>query len=59
MPRKPLPALDAPGKTPWERFDNAVGTILTVSKQDFLKADAKWKAKNRRKRAKAKAQKPA
>jgi hypothetical protein len=51
---KPLPAPDVPGNTPWEKFDNAVGTILSVSKKDFQAANAKWKAKNRRKRAKAK-----
>jgi hypothetical protein len=53
---KPAPAPEIAGSTPWEKFDNAVGAILSVSKQDFLKADAKWKAK--RKRAKAKAPKP-
>jgi hypothetical protein len=52
---KPLPAPDVPGNTPWEKFDNAVGAIISVSKQDFVKADSKWKMKNRRKRAKTKA----
>ena len=54
---KPAPAPEVPGSTPWEKFDNAVGTFLGVSKEQFQKADAKWKAKQRRKRAKAKAQK--
>jgi len=55
---KPLPAPEVPGNTPWEKFDNAVGAMLSVSKEDFLKADAKWKTKTRRKREKAKAKKP-
>jgi hypothetical protein len=54
MSRKPAPAPSVPGNTDWERFDNAVSTLLSVPKKAFLKEDAKWKAKNRRKRAKAK-----
>jgi hypothetical protein len=56
---KTLPAPEVPGNTPWEKFDNAVGTFLSVSKKDFLKADSKWKSQNRRKRAKIKAKKDA
>jgi len=52
---KPLPAPNISGNTEWERFDNAVTKLLSVPKEAYLKADAKWKAKNRRKRAKAKA----
>jgi len=41
------------GNTDWERFDNAVGKLLSVPKQAFLKEDAKWKrARARKKRAK-------
>jgi hypothetical protein len=50
----PLPAPSVPGNTEWERFDNAVTKLLSVPKAAFVKADAKWKAKNRRKRARAK-----
>jgi hypothetical protein len=50
----PLPAPSVPGNTEWERFDNAVIKLLSVPKTAFVKADAKWKAKNRRKRARAK-----
>jgi len=57
---KPQPAPSVPGNTEWERFDNAVGKLLSVPKDAFLKADAKWRAENvKRKRAKAKAKKPA
>ena len=55
---KPAPAPEVPGSTPWEKLDNAVGTFLSVPKEQFQKADAKWKAKQRRKRAKAKDNKP-
>jgi len=51
--RKPLPAPDIPGNTEFERFDNAVRKVLTVSKADFLKEEAKWKrARARKKRTK-------
>jgi hypothetical protein len=36
-----LPAPNVPGKTEFERFDNAVRQILTASKADLLKREAK------------------
>ena len=47
-----------PGDTEWERFDNAVGMVLAVPKEAFLKEGRKRKAKYRRKLAKAKYSKP-
>ena len=52
--RKPLPAPDVPGNTEFERFDNAVRKILTVSKEEFLKEEAKWKRERARKKKRAK-----
>jgi len=50
---KPLPAPHVPGDTEAERFDNAVRKMLTVSKDELLKREAKWKrARARKKRAK-------
>jgi len=50
---KPTPAPNVPGKTEFERFDNAFRKVLTVSKADLLKAEAKWKRdRERKKRAK-------
>lgn len=49
---KPLPAPHVPGNTEAERFDNAFRKILTVSKEDLLKAEAKWKRARARKLAK-------
>jgi hypothetical protein len=50
---KPLPAPNVPGKTEFERFDNAVRQVLTVSKEELLKREAKWKrARARKKRTK-------
>ena len=40
---KPLPAPNVAGKTEFERFDNAVRKILTVSKQDVLRREAEEK----------------
>jgi hypothetical protein len=51
---KPLSAPYVPGNTEAERFSNAVRTVFSVPKEAFLKEDAKWKAKNRGKRSKAK-----
>jgi hypothetical protein len=36
---KPLPAPEIPGKTEFERFDNAVRRVLTVSKEELLKRE--------------------
>jgi hypothetical protein len=40
---KPLPAPNVAGNTEFERFDNAVRQILTVSKQDVLRREAEQK----------------
>lgn len=39
--RKPAPAPPVPGNTDWERFDNAVGKLLSVPKEAFLKEDVR------------------
>ena len=50
---KPLPAPNVPGNTPFEWFDNTFRKVLTVSKEDLVKAAAKWKrSRVRNKRAK-------
>jgi hypothetical protein len=50
---KPLPAPNIPGKTDFERFDNAVRKMFSVSKEELLKREAKWKrAQARKKRSK-------
>jgi hypothetical protein len=36
---KPLPAPHVPGKTDFQRFDNAVRQVLTVSKDELLKRE--------------------
>ena len=46
------PAPDVPGNTEAERFDNAVRAMFKVSKTDLLKAEAKAKRTNEKKRAK-------
>ncbi len=49
---KPLPPPEVPGNTAWERLDNAFRTALTVSKEELVKREAKWKrSRPRRKRA--------
>jgi hypothetical protein len=50
---KPLPAPHVPGKTDFERFDNAVRHVLTVSKEELLRREAAEKrTRERKKRAK-------
>jgi hypothetical protein len=50
---KPLPALDVPGNTEAERMDNALRKFFSVSKEDFLREEAKRKkSRARKKRAK-------
>jgi len=52
---RPKPAPYIPGNTEWERFDNAVRKMLTVSKDAYLKEEARRKQTRDRKRARAKA----
>ncbi len=47
---KPLPAPDVPGKTEFERFDNAMRQVLSVSKEELLKREARYKKTRERKR---------
>jgi hypothetical protein len=49
---KPLPAPSVPGKTEFERFDNAVRQVLTVSKTEVLKREQREKQKPEAKRPK-------
>jgi hypothetical protein len=49
---KPLPAPQIPGKTEFERFDNAVRQVLTVSKSELLKREEQEKRKAGRKASK-------
>lgn len=49
---KPLPAPHVPGKTEFERFDNAVRRVLTVSKEELLKREEREKHKPEVKRPK-------
>ena len=51
---KPSPAPNVPGETETERMDNAVRKMFSVSKEDILKEEAKWKRARTKKRAKAK-----
>jgi hypothetical protein len=54
---KPEPAPNVEGSTSWERFDNAVRAVLTVSKETILKEEARLKRlrTTKKKRAKKKA----
>ncbi len=36
---KPIPPPVVPGKTEFQRFDNAVRQVLTVSKEELLKRE--------------------
>jgi len=50
---KPLPAPKVPGNTEFERFDNALRQVLTVSKTDLLKREAREKRLKRRRAKKS------
>jgi len=47
---KPLPAPNIPGKTEFERFDNAVRQVLSVPKEALLRQEAREKRTRERKR---------
>jgi hypothetical protein len=40
---KPLPAPSVPGKTEFERFDNAMRQMLSISKEELLRREAEEK----------------
>jgi hypothetical protein len=47
---KPAPAPNVPGNTEAEKFDNAVRKVFSVSKQAYLKEEARLKKARERKR---------
>jgi hypothetical protein len=47
---KPLPAPQVPGKSEFERFDNAMRQVLSVSKEELLKREAREKKMREHKR---------
>jgi hypothetical protein len=47
---KPLPSPNVPGKTEFERFDNAVRQVLSVSKEELLKREQREKQTRERKK---------
>lgn len=49
---KPLPAPKVPGNTDAERMSNALGMVLTVSKKELLKKEARLKRASEKKRGK-------
>jgi hypothetical protein len=44
------PAPNVPGNTPWEKFDNAVAGIFKVSKEAFIKEEARVRRQRKRNR---------
>lgn len=40
---KPLPAPNVPGKTEFERFDNGMRQVLSVSKKELLRREEREK----------------
>jgi hypothetical protein len=44
---KPLPAPNVPGKTEFQRFNNAVRQVLTVSKEELLKREEQENGKKK------------
>lgn len=51
---KPLPAPNVPGDTPGQRLSNALRMVLTVSKDELLRKEARLKRASAKKRARAK-----
>ncbi len=49
---KPAPAPNVPGNTEAEKLDNAVRKLFSVSKEDYLKEEARLKNLRDKKRAK-------
>ena len=51
---KPLPTPHVPGKTEFERFNNAMRQVLSVSKEELLRREAQEKRTRERKRRRKK-----
>jgi hypothetical protein len=51
---RPLPPPSVPGKTEFERFDNAMRQVLSVSKEELLKRERQEKKAPVRKRLRKK-----
>ena len=49
---KPLPAPQVPGKSEFEKFDNAMRQVLSVSKEELLKREAREKKTREKRRPK-------
>jgi hypothetical protein len=49
---KPAPAPDVPGRTEAERMSNTLSMVLTVSKKELLKKEARLKRASEKKRGK-------
>jgi hypothetical protein len=47
---KPLPAPSVPDKTEFERFDNAMRQVLSVSKEELLKRETQYEKSPAQKR---------
>ncbi|HEY4904048.1 MAG TPA: hypothetical protein VIH89_11290 [Candidatus Sulfotelmatobacter sp.] len=47
---KPLPAPHVPGNTDFQRFDNAMRRVLTVSKEEIVKREQAEKNEREEKR---------
>ena len=52
---KPAPAPNVPGDTEAERFSNAVSRMFSVSKDELVKREARWKRSQARKKRKKQA----
>jgi hypothetical protein len=48
---KPAPTPEVPGNTPWEKLDNAVRKVFSVSKESLEKQEKRRKRASARKRA--------
>lgn len=48
---KPAPAPNIPGDTEAERFNNALNRMFSVSKDELVKRETKWKRAQARKKS--------
>ena len=45
--KPPLPPIQVPGNTPFEKFDNLFRAVIAVPKSEIDKRDAKWKSRKK------------
>jgi hypothetical protein len=51
--KAPLPPIDVPGSTPFQKMDNLFRAVIAVPKEEIDRREEEWKKKQGKKRRRA------